>query len=704
MAPPDSPPASPTPATAPSERRRGSRFRFSLKTRITIGLAAALTMLAIILTAAQLIWLEQSLRSSAMAQQRFLADRMADSLEDKVRMRLDVIAKSAERLNAELVGHPESLRGSIINNVALHELFDVVFIADARGQTIYRSSAQPGDHPLDISDRPYFHAALASLDAIVSEPLLTRANQLPSIVFAAPLRDSNGNAVAMLGGVLNLSSENILGTLARTRLGEGGYFTAITTGATPIWVMHPDSSRILEPIDDIGLTPSAWKAAGGFEGTVEERDSQGTPSLLTYRHIPTVGWALTIAFPIQEAYAPLRVEVRWMLSLAAAFIAAMIVVIVWWVRRALLPLDTMRRSMVEGARDPDATLRLDARGDDELADLARAFNAMMAARARVRTALQESESNLRLITDNVDSLIAYLDPECRFLFANRRYEDWFGMPVSQVVGRAMSEVLGPEAFARSEPYVRDALLGLRVQFTHDHVLPDGRLIAAQVTFLPRIEDGVVLGVYSITHDITPLKAVEAQLRTLATSDALTGLPNRRAFDELLDNAVERAERSGGNMALLYLDVDRFKQINDSGGHAVGDAALRGFAERLKTHVSPGVVAARIAGDEFAVIVESASDVDEIETLAAAIVTTMRNPLHINGEAVSVTASVGIAWNPVGRLHGLALMHEADRALYEAKAAGRNTWRVAVTEWHDTAPAGKAQDGTTTTPGLEFPLV
>ncbi|CAN5323033.1 hypothetical protein BH09PSE6_BH09PSE6_21630 [soil metagenome] len=657
-------------------------------------------MLAVILTGAQLNWLEQSLRISTMAQQKFLADHIADALEDKIASRLQVMAKSAETLNAELVDQPRVLRGAIIDNVALHELFDVVFISNADGDTLY--SSRPTAAGVNISDRAYFKRAMTSVGALVSEPVQARANGLPAIVFAAPMRNSNGQTVAVLGGVLNLSSENILGSLSRTHLGEGGYFAVSKRGSSPLYIMHPDAARILSPIDDADATPSAWRAAAGFEGTIEDLDTRRKPAMLTYRAIPTVNWTLTVSYPASEAYATLRTEVRWMVVLAATFIVAMIGVIVWWVRRALQPLDDMRRKMVDGARNPDAMLRLEAQGDDELADLARAFNIMMNARQRVRTALQESESKLRLITDNVDTLIAYIDPAYRYQFANKRYEDWFGVPVDAILGQTMAEFMGEAAFQEFEPHIRDALLGLRVQFTREHAQPDGRVIVAQVTYLPHVENGIVLGVYSITHDITPLKAVELQLRTLATSDTLTGLPNRRAFDELLDAAVSRAASKNGHMALLYLDVDRFKQINDSGGHALGDAALRGFAERLKKHVVPGVIAARIAGDEFAVIVETAESVEELENLAAAIVTTMRHPLHINGEAIAVTASVGIAWNPMGRLHGLALMHEADRALYEAKAAGRNTWRVATTDWQDART--RLDDGTLTSPGLMFPLV
>lgn len=657
-------------------------------------------MLAIILTGAQLNWLEQSLRTNTMAQQKFLADHIADSLEDTVASRLQIMSKSAETLNAELVDQPRVLRTAIVDNVALHELFDVVFISNADGDTLY--SSKPSSGGVNISDRAYFKRAKTSIGAIVSEPIQARVNGLPAIVFAAPMRNSNGQTVAVLGGVLNLSSENILGSLSRTHLGEAGYFSVSTRGDAPVFVMHPNPDRILSPIDEASTTPSAWRAAAGFEGTVEDIDTYGKPALMTYRAIPTVNWTLTVSYPAAEAYATLRAEVRWMVVLAATFIVVMIFVIVWWVRRALQPLDDMRRKMVDGTRSPDAMLRLEAHGDDELADLARAFNIMMNARQRVRTALQESESNLRLITDNVDTLIAYIDPAYRYQFVNKRYQDWYGMPVDKIVGMTMADFLGEAAFLEFEPHIRDALLGLRVQFTREHAQPDGRVIVAQVTYLPRVEHGVVLGVYSITHDITPLKAVELQLRTLATSDTLTGLPNRRAFDELLDAAVSRAAAKNSHMALLYLDVDRFKQINDNGGHAVGDAALRGFAERLKKHVMPGVIAARIAGDEFAVIVETADSIEDLENLAAAIVTTMRHPLHINGEAISVTASVGIAWNPMGRLHGLALMHEADRALYEAKAAGRNTWRVATTDWQDART--RLDDGTLTSPGLMFPLV
>jgi diguanylate cyclase (GGDEF)-like protein len=188
----------------------------------------------------------------------------------------------------------------------------------------------------------------------------------------------------------------------------------------------------------------------------------------------------------------------------------------------------------------------------------------------------------------------------------------------------------------------------------------------------------VAGLYALSTDVTALKQVERQLIELARIDSLTGLPNRRRFEEKLREAMARSRRDGRAMALMVLDIDHFKAINDTHGHGIGDAVLKQFASRLNDSVRATDTVARLAGDEFVIILEGLSLREEAERVARKIGTTLRPSFVLGQIIIPVSSSIGIAF-----LHGEPvsadnLIAKADDALYEAKRAGRNTF--AVSNW------------------------
>jgi len=180
-----------------------------------------------------------------------------------------------------------------------------------------------------------------------------------------------------------------------------------------------------------------------------------------------------------------------------------------------------------------------------------------------------------------------------------------------------------------------------------------------------------------------LKQVERQLSQLARVDALTGLPNRRQFEERLTEGIARASRDHKAIALMFLDIDYFKSINDSLGHAAGDAVLKEFAARLKAAVRITDIPARLAGDEFVVLLEGLHGEADAECVGEKVVAAMRQPFIVDGAPLRVTTSVGIAYSDRPAPDS-ALMACADEALYRAKDAGRNTFKVSALDAFVTA--------------------
>jgi diguanylate cyclase (GGDEF)-like protein/PAS domain S-box-containing protein len=289
----------------------------------------------------------------------------------------------------------------------------------------------------------------------------------------------------------------------------------------------------------------------------------------------------------------------------------------------------------------------------------------------------QSEQRLRAITDNLPVLIAYMDAEERVEFCNQTCHTWLGLDPKAIVGLSMRDAWGPEIYAQRQPYLRRALSGEKVEFEVDREAL-GKTRTLHNVYLPDITpEGNVKGVFMLSTDLTEVKTVERQLSQLARFDALTGLANRHQFNEKLPDALARSQRTGEALALMFLDIDHFKSVNDTFGHATGDGVLREFAERLRQCVRATDTVARLAGDEFVVILENVHSEAEPQFVARKIVGQINRPFDIEGREIVVTTSVGIAFHRGAGVSPEELLARADKALYAAKSAGRNTYQLAV---------------------------
>jgi diguanylate cyclase (GGDEF)-like protein/PAS domain S-box-containing protein len=292
--------------------------------------------------------------------------------------------------------------------------------------------------------------------------------------------------------------------------------------------------------------------------------------------------------------------------------------------------------------------------------------------AESRARVIESEERLRTIADNVPALIAYIDTGMRYAFANQRYQEWFGVKSADMLGKTVLEAMGEVFYAPRRAALERCLNGHASALEIEEERR-GRRRVISTTYLPHVRNGMVQGIYVLSTDATSAREYERQLHALAHSDHLTGLPNRRSYEERLVQAIARSRRSAMAMALVYLDVDHFKQINDSLGHASGDSVLREFAKRLSSTVRATDTVARLAGDEFVIVLEQVGSARECARIADKLLDALRADFLVDGQARQVTASIGIAWAAFPEQAALA--QAADEALYESKRMGRNTATV-----------------------------
>ncbi len=189
-------------------------------------------------------------------------------------------------------------------------------------------------------------------------------------------------------------------------------------------------------------------------------------------------------------------------------------------------------------------------------------------------------------------------------------------------------------------------------------------------------DGVYMGRRASNRDITDLKDAEAAAQRLAHYDPLTDLPNRRLLLDRLQHALAQAKRFYRALAVMFLDLDRFKQINDTLGHDIGDKLLIEVGRRLTTCIRAGDTVARSGGDEFIVVLQEIADPTDATTVAQKIIQTIQHPIQVGMYTLDVTTSIGIAIYPVnGTDDANELMKKADLAMYEIKQAGRNGYQL-----------------------------
>jgi diguanylate cyclase (GGDEF)-like protein/PAS domain S-box-containing protein len=286
-----------------------------------------------------------------------------------------------------------------------------------------------------------------------------------------------------------------------------------------------------------------------------------------------------------------------------------------------------------------------------------------------------SEQRLRLITDHLPVLISAIDRERHLQFGNATYQRWLGIEPSSLTGRPISSVVGFRYYEQARPAIDLAFEG-EVTVHEAHTRINGEPHILETTFVPDVrKDGSVPAVYALTHDVTRARHVEAELLQQARRDPLTGIANRRHFEEALDQAIERVRRQDSQMALAYLDIDNFKSFNDELGHAAGDEVLKQFALRLAGSIRATDTVARLAGDEFVIIFENVRLPEEISVLAEKIMDGVAPDFKVAGKPVRVTTSFGVALYQGGSETSGGLIGRADAALYETKRRGRNGYTI-----------------------------
>jgi diguanylate cyclase (GGDEF)-like protein/PAS domain S-box-containing protein len=271
--------------------------------------------------------------------------------------------------------------------------------------------------------------------------------------------------------------------------------------------------------------------------------------------------------------------------------------------------------------------------------------------------------------DQAPDLITVARPDATYLYVSPACSRLFGWDAAALHGRCEGELVHPDDRGEWESGYHDLSAGEPTTTSYRFACKGGEWRWVEATRRGVIGDEPI--VVSTVRDVTARRAATAALQHQALTDPLTGVGNRTLLMDRLNLALRRLDRLPGALAVIYIDLDRFKDVNDSASHHMGDAVLVKVADRLATNLRPSDTLARMGGDEFVIVAESVADQGAAMELANRMIRAARQPMDVNGSEYVCTLSAGVAFTTHPGRHAHDLLHEADLALYQAKHLGRD---------------------------------
>jgi len=779
----------------------------SLRNRLTISVVLIALISTLGVVGAAFYYVRTSALEEIARDQMQRTETIAEAIDQKFVGRRIVLKSFANSLATLQLRGTAQLQPFLQGHPALKDAFENITVIDPSGLAVANFYGPEPIGRLNVSDRPYFIETLATGRGVISQPIRNRISGAPQVVMTEPVYDVQGHLIYVVNALIGLDQPNFLGELADLKFGKTGY--VFITNTHGIVIDSPRKSRILKHFDaEGGHNEATTRAVAGFEGTTEGVNRLGVSVLYAFKQTRQTNWIIGTHYPREEAVAALeRVQhFTWLGAIVLSLLVGGLSL--YLLRRELAPLERLRLHMLANHAAEHYAPLTTHYDQDELGDLARTFDQLMAERHEVQKrlsanetylrevlrhagdafialdrtgrvtewnhqaelvfgytrdealgqplapliipeamraahdsgmrqftqhgtgsmvdkrmevealhrtgqripieislsamdmgdhfvahaflrdiserkaaerALALSEAKLRGVTDNLPALVSHMDSQERFTFVNSAVREWWGMEPDALLGRTMREVVGETVYPIAQAPLKRALAGERVEFDVQRPI-HGEMRDVHNIYVPDVDgEGITRGVFTLSINITELKTVERKLALLARVDPLTQLANRLAFSESLPQILARARRSGNALALMYLDIDHFKAINDTLGHAAGDEVLEEFARRLQASVRGTDMVARLAGDEFVAVLESVTETSVAADVAQKIVDQVARPLFlVGGQPLHITTSIGIVFYVPAEppTTPVELMARADAALYRAKAAGRNQFQFA----------------------------
>lgn len=664
----------------------------SLRTRVALA-----TLITLLLGLWAIAWyLSAMLRSDITdqigVQQLSTVSIVAAGIDKEIDYRFIAMETIASEIDAAMLADGQALQALLENRPVFQALFNGGTRISRLDGTVAASVPYSRERlSANYADRDYMIGALQEGRRSLGKPTLGKVLKTPVLGMAVPIRDSQGATIGAVVGAIKLAEVNFLAGITHGRFGNsGGYM--LFAPRDNIIVAASDPNRVMQPAPKPGINPMYDRYVGGYQGFGIAVSSRGIEELSAARAIPSAGWFVVGTLPTAEAFAPLKLMQRnlvvslTLLSIIAGTLIAWLIAAI--VHRQLKPMLETTRMLKKLSPSQPLPKKLMATNDDEFGELIEGFNQLLEMLHERQRSLHESEELYRTAfatTPDAVNITGLYDGVC--LQCNDRFVEMTGWSRAEVVGsNAAAHAVWADAndrqiFIRTltrEGFIENMETRLRCR--------DGRILVVLVSakrVVIRDKDCVL----TVTCDVTARKQIEEEFAHLAFHDPLTRLPNRRLMLDRLSQAVTNAIRHGRYGAVMLLDLDNFKTLNDTLGHEVGDQLLVETAVRLQGAIRAGDTVARLGGDEFVIILSDLEDSAEAAVQAEAVALKIQQSLsqafllnvkldaeQRNLHSHQCTSSIGITLFREANVTPDELLRRADTAMYQAKHSGRNAHR------------------------------
>ncbi len=651
-------------------------------------LAARLTLLTLVIVVAAFLLLSTYIKSLMREellrftgeQQRSALAVLVSQVSHNLNERLVTLTTVAGRITPRDMTSPMAGQAFLLERPFLANIFNGgVVLWDHSGQRltdVQFAGASAVNHPL----APQELARLLS----DGQPLVGRVHrdamlQVGVFAIAVPVRDTQGQIIGALGGSIRLDQPNFLSQLLNHRYGQTGHFFLIDAHDRLIFASS-DATRLMEVLPGPGKHAMIDKFVAGFDGTVQTVNPHGLEVLVSVQQVTSAHWYASVILPTDEVYA-LIAAIKWRTRLAGLGLLGLLVLLVgWMVRRQLAPMTAAVNTMAGFVHQNQPPQALPVDRPDEVGQLVGGFNQLLDTLAQQQKALQHSELFKQAVLNSVTAEIAVLDAHGVIVTVNEAWQKQrltnaeFSQGANFLLTcQTMSTTEAAEAGRMTaEQGIEAVLSGQLPRFFIElpfHTAAMRRWSSMSVTPMAQAEQrGAVVSLEDITERI----AAQNQVRELAFYDPLTGLPNRRLVSERLALEMARARRSKSQLAALFIDLDRFKPVNDTLGHEMGDWLLQAVAGRILLCLRASDIAGRLGGDEFVALLPDLPHGDAALGVAEKIRTALAQEFMTEqGVVLHISASIGEALYPDHAQSEKDLLRLGDEAMYHAKKSGRN---------------------------------
>lgn len=501
------------------------------------------------------------------------------------------------------------------------------------------------------------------------------------VYFAGPLY-LNDKQLGVL--VIDAHAENIVAsTVGYQGLGSTGETILVRRTAnggalflTPARFVANAALRLVIPTEhrDSPFVQSLQKREAVFRDAV---DYSGHPVIAVSRYLDNVDWGLVVQMRRSEALHRIDRVRGVLVALIVLFSVVVLLASLAFARSITRPVSRLTETAgrISGG---DLSGRADVGSKDEVGALARAFNRMTEHLVDDIRELRRAEEKFQALLESAPDAIVIIERSGIICLANYQAGELLGYAPEELLGKPI-ELLVPARFRkmhaghRSEFFDAPRYRPMAESLELYCLRKDGTELPVEISLAPiQTRDGLVVA--SAIRDISERKQAQERLLKQANFDTLTGLPNRLLASDRLSQALAHAARTGRQVAVMFLDLDRFKNVNDTLGHAVGDELLQVVAQRLGQCVRAEDTVARLGGDEFLVVLPDLNHLSDAEIVAEKILEVLGSPCAIGDRELFVGASIGITGYPGDSEDPAILLRNADAAMYRAKEAGRNTYR------------------------------